>query len=493
VRVLTGSLIQESNTFSPIQSDLTLFRAGCLRYDDDSLASMAGTHTEMGGFLAASRRHGMELVPTLAAWAPSGGPIVATDFDRLAGAFLQRVRAAGPVDGVLLALHGAWVSEQHEDADGWLLAEVRQRVGPDVPVVVTLDFHANVTPLMMEHADALVGFRSYPHIDMFETGERATALLARLLHGGVRPAMVSCKIPMIVPPENAQTTDGPVAEVMRMVIEAEGNPNILSASLFVVQPWLNIADLGCTVTLVTLGTVQRAQQMADAAGERLWDRRHRLTVPLVPPAEAVAQALRAPRWPVLLVDSADSVSSGAPGDSTALLRALVDAPLQGPALLTLVDPGAARLAVEADGTTLTLRLGGRRDPARHQPVTLTGLVRRVRNPLVTFTAGVGDGLTADMGVAAVIETGAIRLLVMEKPVPCYDPALYRVAGLEPSDAQIVAVKSPTNFRWTYRDIAQDWIYVDAPGASTPRLRSLPYTRITHPFFPFDDWPWRAGT
>src|SRR6185312_6388432 len=244
-------LIQESNSFSPVRGDLALFRAGCLRYDEDSLRGLAGTRTELGGCIAAASRHGVELVPTLAAWAASGGPMRQPDFEQLAEEFLARVRVAGRVDGVLLALHGAWVSEGQEDADGWLLAEVRRLVGADVPVVVTLDFHANITRRMVANADALVGFRTYPHVDMYETGERAMELLLELLRTGCRPRMVCRKAPMIVPPENMQTTDGPVAAVMREIVAAEADAGVLSASLFVVQPWLDVAELGATVVVVT--------------------------------------------------------------------------------------------------------------------------------------------------------------------------------------------------------------------------------------------------
>jgi len=485
-------LIQESNTFSPIPSGLDDFEAGCLRYDQDSIDRLTDTRTEIGGFIQTSRRHGVELVPTLTAWASSGGPMRARDFDRLTADLLERVRAAGPVDGVLLALHGAWVSEQQPDADGWLLTEVRRLVGRDVPIVVTLDLHANITEAMVKAADALVGFRSYPHIDMYETGERAAELLFRCLKARACPAITLRKLPMVVPPENAQTTEGPAAEVMREVVGLEALAGVLSASLFVVQPWLDVAEMGCTVVVVTDSDLGSMQQQADRVAELLWSRRHEFRVPLLSPHEAVRQGLQVKEGPVLLVDSADGVSSGAPGDSTALLRTLIDAPLRGKALLTLVDPYAARAAAPADGKEITLAIGGRLDPARHQPVPVTGVVRRLAGGRLTYTAGIGDGLTSDMGAAVVLESGLLQILITERAVPCYDPGVYHAAGLDPATAQLVVVKSPNNFRWTYRDIARQWIYVDAPGASTPRLQSLSYRTVQRPLFPLDDWDWRPN-
>ncbi len=493
MRVLTGMLMQESNTFSPLAGDLEAFRSGCLLFDAPVLEALAGTRTEMGGFVAVSRAAGIELVPTVAAWASSSrGRMRHADFDQLAGMFLERVRAAQNIDGVLLALHGAWVSEQHDDPDGWLLREVRQIVGPQMPLVATLDLHANITQQMIESADALVGYRAYPHIDMFETGERAANVLLRMLREGARPSMAMCKLPMIIPPERAQTSDGPFAPVTQACVELAARPGVLDASVFAMQPWLDVAEAGCSTVVITDNDHEEAQREANRIGAQLWNLRHEFHVPLLAPEAAVAQAVATPEGPILLVDSADSVSSGATGDSTAILRALLHARSLRRALVSVVDPEASLTAVQHDGETITLSLGGRLDSARHQPVEVTGHVRRLSTTEVVFSAGVGDGMRADMGAAAVIDVDAVAILLMECPVLCYDPALYRTAGLEPAKAHMVVVKSPNNFRWTYRQIARDWIYVDAPGASTPRLTSLTYDRIPRPMFPFDDWDWRPS-
>ena len=492
MRVLIGSLIQESNTFSPLKSDLSFFQAGCLVYDAASVDLMADKRTELSGFIAVARRAGVTLLPTLAAWAASGGPLDRAAFAFLAEEFLRRVRAACPVDGVLLALHGALVAEGAQDADGWLLAEVRRIVGPAVPIVATLDLHANITSRMVAAASALVGFRTYPHVDMYETGERAARLLITLVRDRVAPSMHLCKVPMLIPPENAQTTDGPLAELMAATVALDAQPGCLSASLFTVQPWLDVEELGCAALIVGDSSLSHWPAAAAELGWQLWERRHAFRVPLHTPDAAVAHALARPRGPIVLVDSADGVSSGAPGDSTAILRALLNVSTLRPALVTVVDPAAVRTAVQQHGRAITLSIGGGLDPARQHPVEASGVARRVEAGRVTFSSGIGDGLSADMGTAAVLTVGAVQVLLMERPVPCYDPALYRAAGLEPGDAHIVVVKSPNNFRWAYRDIAREWLYVDAPGASTPRLDTLLFTHAQRPLFPIEDWDWRPA-
>jgi len=495
VRIVTGSLVQESNTFSPLTSDRSAFQSSVLAWDAASLTAMTGTRTELGGFIAASTRAAVTLVPTVAAWAPSGGPMVAEDFRWLTGQFLERIAAAGHVDGVLLALHGAWVSADEPDADGWLVSAVRSLVGPDTPIVVTLDLHANITARMVHAANLVVGYRTYPHTDMFETGVRAAELLFRIFREGIRPTMAVCKVPLLLPPENAQTHGGPLAPLVEDMRVVERLPGFLAASLFTVQPWLDVPELGSAVIVATDGAADNggaaAQTQADRLAVSLWEMRHAVHVPLVSPHLAVAQALARPEGPILLIDSADSVSSGAPGDSTAILQALLDAQPARLALVTIVDPEIARDAAGKGngGQHVHYMLGARLDPARHVPVAVSGTVEPVTSRQVRFMGGIGDGLTADIGAAAILTVGMVRILIMEKAVPCYDPALYRTAGLEPTEAQVVVVKSPNNFRHAYQDIARDWIYVDAPGASTPRLSALVFTQAPRPLYPLDDVPW----
>lgn len=492
MRILTGCLMQESNTFSPLRSTLDTFRAGCLLSGPASLSAFEGRGIEVSGFLAAAEREGVELVPTLSAWASSGGPMDAADFHRLVDDLLLVAQAARPYDGVLLALHGAWVAEDEPDADGHVLARLRELVGPAIPIVASLDLHANVTERMVAAADALVGYRSYPHVDVRETGERAATLLFRAARGEARPVTAMRKVPMLVPPEFTQTTDGSMAELQARARDVERAPGCLAASLFPVQPWLDVPELGLAAVVVADGDRAAAQRAADRLAGDAWGRRKDFVVPLVAPEAAVAQALAEPSGPVVLVDSADSTSSGSTGDSTAILRALLAARPSRAALLTLVDPRAARAAADAgEGARMPLEVGGALDPARHAPARIDAVVEAVRGGRFAFTAGIGNGLASDMGAAAVVRSGAIRIVLMERAVPCYDPALYRSVGLEPRDAHVVVVKSPTNVRWTYRDVARRMIYVDAPGASTPKLASLPYARAPRPLYPLDELEWRV--
>lgn len=514
-RIVVGAIIQESNSFCPTLSGLEHFRAGTLGSGAVALAAMVGTGTEIAGFVDVAGTHGADLVPSLIAWASTGGPMRPDDRDALVGQLLAGIGEAmrsAPVDGILLALHGAWIATDDDDLDGRVLARVRDIVGPSVPVVATLDLHANVTEQMVRACDALVGYATYPHVDMRETGQRAARVLFEALGDSRRTRVIYRRVPMIVPPENSQTTSGPIEAVKRLELEVGQVAGVRSTSTFVVQPWLDTPEIGCTIVAVVdqavdPGDLAEAERRLNVASNALWGVREAICVPLVDADVAVDGAIsrdpalvianghqKADRTgPIVLVDSADSPSAGACGDSSTVLRALISRrAFPGRVLAMVVDEPAARAAAAADGSRVTLELGGTLDPARFAPVRFAGRARRIDNPQVAFAGGVGDGLTADLGVAAVIEgddgpdsAEGLHVLVIANPAPCYDPAIYRAANLEPLSASVVVVKSATNFRWTYREIAAGWIYVDAPGAATPNLQSLPYRRIPRPLWPWD--------
>ena len=351
---------------------------------------------------------------------------------------------------------------------------------------------------MAAAADVLVGYRTYPHVDQRRTGERAAAPALTAAQGGPRPRTVVQKVPLIVPAETMQTTHGPMHELRAEAdwLEAEGAA--LAVSVFGMQPWLDLPEAGCSIVVV--GTeADDAHAHARQLARQLWQRRTAFDVALVSPDAAVQQALAAERGPVLLVDSADSTSAGSPGDSVAVLQALLDTGCGRPAggasaadlcLVPLVDPPAAA-AVHAAGAgeTLTLVVGGTLDPERSTSVEVTGRIERLTDGRFMRKGPAYTGMTMDAGPSAVLAIGAIRLLLMSRTVPTSDPEIYRAASLEPATARIVVVKSPNLFRAAYGSFAQDIILLDTPGVSSPNLHRFNWQRIGRPIYPLDDFTW----
>jgi microcystin degradation protein MlrC len=487
LRIAIGEIKQESNSFSPWPTTLASFEESYLLEGADIIARLADSNCEIAGFLSVP---GIVPLPTLAAWSLSGGPLTHETFETLKGRLLEQVGRAGPLDGVLLALHGAMLTEDCDDPDGMLLREVRALVGPRVPIVATLDLHANASQQMVEASDALVPYRTYPHVDQFEAGVRAARLLLRIAREGLHPVTALEKVPMLLPPENQSTSEGPVARILQASAAAEAQPGILTVGILPVQPWLDVPDLGFGVLVTAVRDGALARRTAASLAAQAWSLRGACDPGLVPIQEAIALALREPQGPVILGDSADSTGSGSPGDSTAILQALLEVPLAGPALLTVVDREVVALAhALGEGARITAAVGGKLDHMYNHPIRITATIRRlIHDGHFRLEGPSFTGAVLDMGQAAVLETGIngrVQLLATERRVLTVDPALYRAAGLEPRAAQIVVVKSPAMFRAAYAPLAARIIMVDAPGCSTSNYRRLPFRRVTRPLFPLD--------
>lgn len=483
MRVGVAAVLQETNTFSPVRTPADAFANGLLLSGPAIATRLAGTNTEVAGFLEDLHASGHEPVPLLAAWAVSGGMLEAAALadlrQRLAGALSK----AGRVDALLLALHGATVAEDEEDVSGTLLSMARDTLG-QVPLVATLDLHANITRRMIETADALIGYHTCPHVDHAQTGRRACAVLLRLV-GGRRAAVAFRKIPMIVPAERMDTSDGPLARMIAMAKAAEA-AGAWDVSVFPMQPWLDVPEAGFAA--VAIGDdASRMRAVVDAILAEAWAARHDFDVELIPPAEAVKHALGASQKPALLVDSADAMSSGAPGDSTVLLGHLLQAAPEAPVLMTVRDPAVPGEAARAGvGSVLDVMVGGRFAPAFYPPVRLRAMVVALSDGRFRLSAATLRGVEVSMGAAAVLRAGGLHVVVHEQPTLTNDPALYRSLGFEPADVQAIVVKHPIGWRVGLGEMAANAVYVDLPGASSPRLARLPFHRVPRPMYPLDD-------
>ena len=488
MRIALGTISHEANTFSPHATDWPDFQAHILRRGPETLEGLEGTNTgEAGALSVLADQPGCEVVPLLAARAISGGPVVSEVFHALLDELVSRLRSAMPVDGVLLVLHGAMVAEDESDATGEVLRAVREVAGPSIPLVGTLDLHANVTERMVEHATALVGYHTAPHIDMFETGESAARLLVSAMRGELSPTMALVRLPMINPAENARHTDGPLSEVIGMAVALEKQGTILHGGIYPVQPWLDIQDVGSSVVVITDGNPGAARQQADELAQAFWSRRSAFLPTLVAPNEAVRRSLARESGTVVFCDSADAPTSGSTGDSTVILEAVLRAaPLGDIALLNVVDPGAVAQAIEAGvGSQVALRVGGTLAPSFFSPVTFRGYVKIISDGAFRFKGPGMRGVEHHMGRTVVLVQNGIHLVVMERPVSQWDPQLYRSVGEEPADAHIVQVKSPAAFRAAYGEIADEVLIIESPGISTPQLSTLPWRHVRRPIYPLD--------
>ncbi|MBM4002740.1 MAG: M81 family metallopeptidase [Planctomycetes bacterium] len=493
MRIAIGQIWQETNTFNPLATTRADFEAFGIVSGPGLIEQMQHTN-ELGGFIQAIRKWPIAVeilgIARFPAW-PSG-PASESTFDWLARAFMEHLEPLLPLDAVLLALHGAMSADGHADVEGEILERVRQKIGLSIPLVATLDLHANITQRMARNADALVLYHTAPHIDVFETGVRGAELLRRILLENAQPRLAFVKVPAVYPVEraNTQAPTGISHELKIRLEELEQRPGVLTAGIATVQPWLDIPDLGSATLVVTDGQVELADSLARELADTLWSRRREYLSDLVPLDQAVARARQQTHGLVVLSDPADATTSGAPGDSVWLLEELLKYDWPRPVLTTVV---AAPIVAEAERLGIDQRfqgtIGGVRDTRFGKSIPIDARVAGLFDARFVLNGHLGRNLSIDMGRSAVLEIGPVKVIVTARSGPHFAPELFQAAGFDPYAASVVVAKSPCGFRAVYERQAAEIISVSAPGCAPPEFWHYPYSRIPRPLWPWDEFEW----
>jgi microcystin degradation protein MlrC len=481
MRILIGECRQEVSTFNPDPSHYEDFVTA---WGGDVVAFHEGLRSEPGGAIAVFGETGVEPVGAYSARAiTSNGTLAAADWDRIAGEFLGAIRAAPPVDAVFFAMHGAMCAANEVDPEGYLLQEARKILGEAMPIVVTLDLHGIVTDRMLTHADAVVAYHTYPHNDFFETGVRGARLLLRIANREVRPVTAMVRIPALVRGDELITETGLIGHRIRECQAIEASAGGLSAAMFWGNPFTDVPDLCSNSLVVTDGDEAGARREAVALAERFWGDRAAMQAPLVSLEEAVRQAKAVTGGTVILIDAADAPSSGASGDSNAILRALIDFGYPGRTLVPIVDAPAAKDAFAAGvGATIETTLGGTLDPGRFRPLPVRATVRMLSDGRFVNES---HGTEWYAGKTAVLEIDNHTVVATSRGVHLYDRSLFLAHGRDPHRFDLVIQKSPHCQHRFYAAWAAKLIGVDAPGSTSANLPSLGHTVCRRPMYPLE--------
>ncbi|UVI33367.1 M81 family metallopeptidase [Paenibacillus spongiae] len=490
MRIVVGGIMQESNSFSPKKTTVQDFR-NYLYITGDELTE-SPFENEVKGFCDRLRFERAEIVPTLFCMAVPAGPISASGFEELKADLdirLKEAKESGAVDGVLFAFHGAMVAEGCDDTEGELIDLIRHHIGEQTPLVITLDPHANVTARITGGVNGLVGYKTFPHIDFYETGQQAAELLLSILSKECEPVVAMRKIPMIVPAENGQFHSGPLGSVWEEAKLGEQRGESLVTSLFPVQPWLDIEEYGSAVVVVGRDR-ERAEREADRLAGLIWEKRHEFDVQLLSVDEVMELARRnqGSGEPVIISDSPDSPGAGSTGDSNAVLRRALELGVHHmlSGMLTMVDAPAVDAAIRAGvGSTVTLSVGYSLNP-EGAPIEVTGKVRTIGDGEFVLVGAHAKNTIALMGRCVVLQIGGLSVLLQERAIFTGDPSMYRSVGLEPMKADFVMVKSANQFRAQYERLSSKIFILDTPGSSSAKLLDMPFRRIARPMYPFDD-------
>jgi microcystin degradation protein MlrC len=479
-KILVGECMQETSSFNP---QPTHYEDFVVRFGGDVLDYHRRVRTEVHGAVEVFDSHSdLELLPAYSArFITSGGTVTSTAFNRILGEFVAAVRHAGVPNGVYLCLHGAMVAENEDDTEARLIEEARKIVGENVPIVASFDLHGILSDRILRASDAIVVYHTYPHVDFVQTGQRAARLLLKLMNREVRPVTARVSIPALVRGDELITETGLFGHSIRYAQRVENGPAGLSAAMFIGNPFTDVPDLCSNAVVVTDGAPEVAEREAIQMASGFWTVREHLHSNLTSLEESIRIAV-GPNGHVVLVDAADATSSGAPGDSNAILRALIDSRSSRTALLPIVDTPAVQAAFATGvGGSIRVALGGTVD-RRFQPVTVDARVKLLSDGLFPSES---DGSTYNSGNTAVFEIGPIRVVASSRPVHLFNRSLFLAHGQDPARFDIVVVKSPHCEPRFFQDHADRMINVDAPGATSANLPSLGHTRCARPIFPLD--------
>ena len=483
MRVFVAALGTETNSFSPIPTGLGSF--------EEYLWFPAGSHPEeprffTGPIVAARRRaawEGLTLIEGLAAFAAPAGPTTRDAWETLRDRLLGELRAALPVDVVLLSLHGAMVAEGYDDCEGDLLARARALAGADAVVGAELDPHCHLTPTMLAAADLLVFYKEYPHTDTYERAEELVDLALRTARGEIRPttAVFDCRMIATI-----HTTREPGRGLVAQMKALEGRDGVLSVSLCHGFPWADVADLGVQVVVVTDGDPDKARTLAARLGREVQAMRGTTAAPMLGHEEGLARALALPGGPVVLADTSDNAGGGAPSDATFLLRRLVEQPVAGGvALGPFWDPVAVQFCqLGGVGARLRLRLGGKVGPISGAPLDVEAEVMHLaRGARQRFSGG-----WTQLGDVAAVRIRTTEVLLNATRTQAFDPALFTDHGIALADKKLVVVKSAQHFHAGFAPVASEVLWLDGPGALTQDFARMPYARLRRPIWPLDPLP-----
>ncbi len=485
MRIAIGEVMHETNTFRPGITGIDAFQALQWEHGEEIRENHTGVRDSLGGMLTAGERLGVVPVPTFAATAEPSATIGREAFEILRHELLTGLTQALPVDAVCLSLHGAGSAEGCDDIEGSLLADVRNVIGPEVPLVVTLDLHGHLTPAMLDHATMLLNCHEYPHVDLYDRGEEAVELAVNLVRGEIAPVTHAVILPMLLPP--ATTLSGAGKRITDACYAWEAQPAVIDCAVVHGFPHTDVPICSTAVIVTTDGEPETARRIAEEVATTIWEMRDVFLEEFPGPEAAVAQALSLESEPVVIAEISDNSGGGAPGDGTYLLRALLSANAPNTAFGFITDAEVVRQAHAAGvGATITVSLGGKSDDLHGEPIEAEAYVKALTDGRFRLTNPMGAGSEVNLGRMARLVIGNVDVLVASERAQTLDPEVFLLHGIDVTRYQVVALKSQQHFRGGFADVAGAIIRTDSPGATTSTLGNLPYQRVRRPIWPLDD-------
>jgi microcystin degradation protein MlrC len=489
-RVLIAQFMHETNTFSKLETTLDDYRRRWLIEGEEMVPRFKGTRNEVGGYIDQAAKFGWEPVYAVAANATPSGMLTKETWETIRDKIVGAAKKAGKLDAVCLSLHGAMVTETEDDAEGALLEALRGVIGPDVPMVATLDLHANATLRMAKNANALVSFRTYPHIDGYDRAVQAAALVQEALDGRKKPRCLLSQPAMLEGADHGRTTQpGVMRDLLARADEYEKEPGIDVVSIQVGFTWSDIPYTGPSIAVSYEPPAEaRAREIARSMIDEIWRRRDEMSADYRSVADGVsaARASSDKTGPLVIADGTDNPGGGGYNDTTPVLQALLDAGIQNAAIGTIYDPGTVQQAIAAGvGAAIEVELGGHTDESMGKPVKATAIVKMLSDGVFRNDGPMNAGVESNMGPTAVLRIGGIDVVTISSRIQTTDLQVFLSQGIDPRAKDVLMVKSVQHFRAAYAPIAREIVLVDSGGICSPDITRLKFTKLRRPIWPLD--------
>ena len=483
-KVLIAEFKHETNTFCTEKTGIKQFGDRYLKRGDEIVDFFKEAKVEMGGIIKSSQENGLTLIPAIAANAQPGGPVTREVFQMIRKNIFDILDKEKYIDGILLVLHGAMVLEDSPDGEGELIEAIREKVGDDIPIMITLDLHANITEKMFANVNGIFPFDNYPHTDMFERGYEAAENMSRVLKKEINPVIRVKKLPLLMP--CLETAKEPYKEFLDIAHSWEKNKHVISVSIVAGFPYADIYDAGSSIIAQTNNDVVLAEKIVEQIGSAIMEQHEKFIKETMLVEDAVSAAMKSDQYPVVLADVSDNPGGGAPCDTTELLRQLIKMEAKNVGYAIIVDPETVKQAIESGvDTKISINLGGKSDYPFAGPISTDATVKTITDGRFTNKGPMAHGLKNNFGKTVVLDINGIEVIVTEGRFQPWDPEIFRRSGINPLEKQILVVKSALHFRAAFGQFAKKMIEVDAEGLVPPNINRLNLKSVRRPVFPLD--------
>ena len=488
MRILVAMMKHETNTFSPIPTSLDRFFEWGGHLGDDAYHAYKGTGMPFSAYIDVAEEAGHQVITPIAAEAMPSGIVQAEAYNFMTKQILEAVQTG--VDAALLDLHGAMVSETTDDGEGALLYEMR-KIDPQLPIGVTYDLHANLTQKMVENCTCLIGYKTYPHIDMYEVGSQIANILLNSINENYEPAICWARPPVLAQTLRMGHSDEPMKSILALTKEAEKDPEILAATVFGGFPLADFNDAGSSACIVAKHDTKLAKAWCDRIVKQLWDNRREFVYPGRVLSEALTYAKSLEDGPTILLDHADNVGSGGTQDVMTVIDEVIKAGLEDVAVAAVYDPEAVDLMTKAGiGQEISLNLGGKTDMpsinTKGQPLRIKGTVKTLTNGEWIVRGPMYTGVKVSMGNTAVLAVGGMEIVIISKHHEPWDTGVFTSVGIQPDKKRYLLLKSRIHYRAGFEQLAKNTITCDGEGVTTSDNNLLNFRKVRRPIYPLDN-------